>query len=136
MDYTFRFSFYPIMMHFLDEVIIPKTDMLRYSFVDGIDLGKFVISSLEQELTGIYHTVGPENLYFDDFIKICHAVVNKNCKLYTVDDLWLKDNSIIKPQAFPTCTDTKEENYVFSADTTKARNKGFTNRNDQIDSRS
>lgn len=128
MDYTDRFTYYAIMMHYHQEVIIPKTNNLRYSFVDGKDLGAFVVHALDTNLSGIYHTVGPEELYFDDFINIVKNTVNKDCVIHYVDDQFLEENNLIKPLAFPTCNDSVEGNNVFYANTTKARNAGFTTR--------
>ena len=128
MDYTDRFSYYPVMMHFHDEVIMPKTNHLKYQFVDGKDLGEFVIHTLEQELSGIYHTVGPENLTFDQFLEICRKQVSPNCKIHYVDQKWLVKENIILEKDFPTCLDNEEGHILFSANTSKARKAGFKNR--------
>lgn len=126
MDYTDRFTYYAIMMHYNDEVIMPKTNNLNYSFVDGKDLGKFVIHALDTNLSGIYHTVGPDNLTFEGFIELTRAVVNPSCKIHYVDDNWFKENGEVKHLAFPTCNDNEAGKNVFAANTSKAKQAGFT----------
>ena len=128
MDYTDRFSYYPIMMNYNDKVIMPKTNNLRYSFVDGKDLGAFTILALENNLSGIYHTVGPEEFYFDQFIDLVKETVNPNCEIVYVDDEWFEDKELVKPVVFPTCNDMEEGNNVFAANTSKAKNAGFKTR--------
>ncbi len=125
-DYTDRFTYYAIMMHFNKEVIMPITNDLRYSFIDGEDLGKFCINVLEKNLSGIYHTVGPKELYFKDFIEIVKNTVNKDCNIHYKNETFLKEHNVMIHQAFPTCNLNKEGNNVFSANIEKALNAGLT----------
>lgn len=124
-DYTYRFSYYAIMMHYLDEVLLPTTNNLNYSFVDGEDLAKFVIHSLVSDLSGVYHTVGPKGLTFEAFLERTKKVVNPTCNIIKADDKFLEDNNIVKPLAFPTCNDDQFGNYIFTANCDKAINAGF-----------
>lgn len=128
MDYTHRFTYVPIMMKYMNKVLIPKTSNLHYSFVDGKDLSKFVIHALESNLSGIYHTVGPDDFYYQDYIDLCLKTVNPNCEIKYVDDKWFSDKSLKKAMMFPTCNDNEEGENVFFANTSKAKKAGFTTR--------
>jgi 2'-hydroxyisoflavone reductase len=125
-DYTYRFSYVPILMHYLDEILVPETTNLRYTFIDGKDLAQFVIHSLESEFSGIFHVVGPDNFYYNQYIEICQQVVNPHCKLVYKDHQWFESNNIVKPVAFPTCNDFEEGRILFAANTTKAQQHGLT----------
>lgn len=127
-DYTHRFSYYPIMMHFMEELILPDTGDLPYQFVDGKDLGTFTVHALESNLHGIYHTVGPDNVTFREFLLQCRDIINPSCKLHFVDSKWLEDHNIVIPSAYPTCNMTERGHLMFSLDTSKAKNAGFTTR--------
>lgn len=127
-DYTHRFSYYPIIMHFMDEIIVPDTGNLPYQFVDGKDLGAFTVHALETNLHGIYQIVGPDNLSFAEFIETCKNVVNPSCKVHVVDPKWLEEQDVLIPRDYPTCNLDERGHMMFTIDTTKAKNAGFTTR--------
>jgi 2'-hydroxyisoflavone reductase len=128
MDYTHRFSYYPVLMHHRSEIVLPDTGELPYSFVDGKDLGSFVVHALETDRFGIYQTVGPDHLTFKDVVKTCQEVVNPNCNIHYADPTWLEQHDIIIARDYPTCNLDERGHMMFSIDTKKAKQAGFTTR--------
>jgi 2'-hydroxyisoflavone reductase len=128
-DYTDRFTYWPVMMKSMDEMIIPKNDDLNFKYVDGKDLGEFAILSLEKELNGIYHLQGPEKqLKFVDFIKTCHETINPSCKLFEVEDAWFNENNISIPMTYPLFSVDDFGILIYSGNSEKSYRDGFKSR--------
>ncbi|QOR36599.1 hypothetical protein IMX26_07265 [Clostridium sp. 'deep sea'] len=128
-DHTDRFSYWPVMMHNHNEMIVPETNDLKIQFIDVRDLAIFMIDALEKDLSGIYHLTGPvEPLNFSNFIEACHKTINENCKLIKVSDEWLDNNKIVKHAAFPLCIELKEFAGLHKVNINKAINAGLKTR--------
>jgi 2'-hydroxyisoflavone reductase len=128
-DYTDRFTYWPVMINHMDEMIIPKNDQLNFKYVDAKDLGSFVIHALEKELSGIYHLQGPkEDLKFIDFIKTCKEILNPLCHLIELEDSWFDTNNIKKSVAFPLFNDDTFGKLMYSGNQLKSYKHGFKSR--------
>jgi nucleoside-diphosphate-sugar epimerase len=128
-DYTDRFTYWPVMINHMKDMIIPKNDQLNFKYVDAKDLGDFVIGALEKELSGIYHLQGPkEPMKFIDFIKTCQRILNPSCRLIKVEDSWFENNDIIKSIAFPLFNDDQFGKTLYSGNPLKSYQYGFKSR--------
>ncbi|BCR35736.1 NAD-dependent epimerase/dehydratase family protein [Mariniplasma anaerobium] len=128
-DYTDRFTYWPVMINYMDNMIIPKNDQFNFKYVDAKDLGSFVILALEKELSGIYHLQGPqEDLKFIDFIKTCQSILNPSCNLIELEYAWFKENDIIKPLSFPLYNDDPFGKLIYSGNQLKSYQHGFASR--------
>ncbi len=125
-DYTDRFTYWPIMLKNSDKMIIPSSDLM-YQFIDVKDLGRFVVKSVEEDLRGEYHIIGPKvPLSYRDFILTCRDLINPDCELIEKEDEWFTENDIVVPLAYPTYNNNEEGKILFTADTTKAQEAGLT----------
>jgi 2'-hydroxyisoflavone reductase len=128
-DYTDRFTYWPVMIKHMDEMLIPKNHDLNFKYVDVKDLADFVILALEKELNGIYHLQGPkEDLKFIDFIKTCKDILNPSCDLIEVEDSWFDEQGIKKSVAFPLFNDDRFGKLMYSSNQSKSYHHGFKSR--------
>lgn len=126
-DYTDRFSYWPVMMKNLNKMIVPSSMDLMYQFIDVKDLADFVVLSLEKDLSGAYHIIGPkDSLLYSDFIHLCRDLINPECELVEMHDDWFIRNGIVKQYMYPTYNDNYEGKVLFTADTSKAQEAGLT----------
>lgn len=126
-DYTDRFTYWPLLMKHMEKMIVPKSDELTYQFIDVKDLARFTVLSLEKDLSGAYHIIGPEmRMLYCDFIHLCQEIINPNCELIEMEKSWFDKNEVILPQAYPTYNDNEEGKILFTADNTKAVEAGLT----------
>ena len=83
-DHTDRFTYWPMKMHFSDEILVPEGDF-PFQFIDVRDLAAFVVTLAERRAGGIYSATGPDRPYrFSDFLADCRAAVNPRCRLVRV----------------------------------------------------
>ncbi|WP_105614718.1 NAD-dependent epimerase/dehydratase family protein [Vallitalea okinawensis] len=128
-DHTDRFTYWPVMMDAMEEMIVPETGDLGFQFIDVRDLAAFIIHGLEKELHGIYLLTGPEQSYtFKEFIQDCHKFINPECQLKKVNEQWLLEHGIEKSQAFPLCYDETMAVGIHCVDITKALKAGLKTR--------
>lgn len=128
-DHTDRFTYWPVMMNAMDEMIVPETNDLGIQFIDVRDLAMFTLSALEQDLTGIYSLTGPEQAYtFKEFIEDCKEIIHPECKLTYVNDQWLEENGLSKGEAYPLCYDKKMCPGIHCVDISKALGVGLKTR--------
>lgn len=126
-DYTDRFTYWSVMMKYLDRMPIPKANDLLYQFIDVKDLAQFTIHSLEQNLNGAYHVIGPKDpLLYADFIHLCRDIINPGCELVEIEDDWFIRNKKQKGHMFPTYNDNFEGRVLFSGNNQKAIDAGLT----------
>lgn len=128
-DHTDRFTYWPVMMDAMEEMIVPETGDLGFQFIDVRDLAIFTINALEQELTGIYSLTGPDKaITFKEFIEVCKESINPNCKLTYVSEDWLKDKKLARCEAFPLCYGPEESIGIHCIDISKAIGVGLETR--------
>ena len=83
-DHTDRFTYWPMKMHFSDEILVPEGDF-PFQFIDVRDLAAFVVTLVEKRAGGVYSATGPDRPYrFSDFLADCRAAVNPRCRLVRV----------------------------------------------------
>lgn len=89
-DYTQRFTYWPRRLGRGGEVLAPGAPETRVWFIDGRDLGAFVVGAVEQRLRGVYNAVGPrEPVAFGDVLRECARATGADAAITWVSEEFL-----------------------------------------------
>ena len=84
------------------EVLIPTSPDQKIRFIDARDLAEFAITALEQELNGIYNTLG-NMIAWKEWTDACRAASGSDVRLTWVEDEeFIRDNMPLNPRPFGT----------------------------------
>ncbi|RXJ00914.1 NAD-dependent epimerase/dehydratase family protein [Anaerobacillus alkaliphilus] len=94
-DSTDRFTYWPMRVARGGEVLAPGSKNAPVQFIDARDLAAYIVSGIEQKVTGIYNVTGPkETLTFEGFLSTCRSVLNDDVSFTWVDDQFLAKNEV------------------------------------------
>lgn len=100
-DATDRFTYYPVKVHFNDEVLLPEKDC-NFQFIDVRDLSEFIIHLIENKSTGIYNATGQGKSYkMTELIEDCKRVCNPNCTIVPLSSEQMESYGIDITANFP-----------------------------------
>ena len=111
------------------EVLVPGNPQRKIQFIDARDLGAWVVRMVEEQATGIYNAVGPEEpLTMGDFLAVCKQASGSDARLTWVKDSFLEENQIGAMWEMPFWMPESDPSSkgMFTFDNTTARQTGLT----------
>lgn len=94
-DHTDRFSYWPARVAQGGQMLAPYAPNSPMQYIDARDLATWVITMLEQQITGTYNAVnntGEQTIA--DVLETSHKLSNSNAEFIWVSHKFLKDNNI------------------------------------------
>ena len=125
-DPTFRFNYLVKRMAHGGEVLVPGLPDSPVQFIDGRDLGEWIVRQIEAKTAGVFNATGPaKHLSMGEFLQECQQVFQNDSSLTWVDEPFLADHGITLWAEIPLCLPADEQ-YFQAAHIDKALSAGLT----------
>jgi 2'-hydroxyisoflavone reductase len=126
-DPTDRFTYWPLRMRRGGEVLAPGAADDRMQFVDGRDLGAFVVRCLEERIVGTYNVVGPNEPALGSVLEACRRGADSDARLTWVDSAFLESEKAAGWDFFPLAVSKRSDSAGFAhVSAAKAVARGLT----------
>ena len=94
-DYNSISSYWPMRIHYGGEVLAPGDPDYPIQIIDPHDLARFVIKILEEDINGIFNTVGPgSRMSMGEFLYGIRAVTSSSVRFTWVSDDFLVEMGV------------------------------------------
>ncbi|GAK01468.1 NAD-dependent epimerase/dehydratase family protein [Geomicrobium sp. JCM 19055] len=125
-DYSDRLPYWLLRIKQGGDVIAPGNPKQQVQFIDVRDLARWIVSSVEQQVTGIYNVTGPSHVMtMEDVLKACNRVCNDNANFVWIDDEFLIDKHVLPWEELPFWLPSSLSGAA-SVNNEKAINKGLS----------
>jgi len=125
-DPTDRFTYWPHRFFEGGTMLAPKPPDQPMQFIDGRDLGEWIVRMTAEMKTGEYNATGPDYvLTFEKMLADCAEVSKKGVEIVWVDESFFKDKDIT-PRELPLWYAGGEFAGIMQVDNSKAVKSGLT----------
>lgn len=109
-DPTGRFTHWPTRMAAGGEVLCPGDGATPTQFIDGRDLGAWIVKVIEDGTVGVFNALGPEHrISMREVLEACNAAAGNQAKLTWVDADFLADHDVSPWSDMPMWFDPRGE---------------------------
>jgi 2'-hydroxyisoflavone reductase len=113
-DPTGRFSHWPSRMAEGGEVLAPGDGTTPVQYIDGRDLGAWIVRVAEDKTVGVFNAFGPEQrITMREVLEACNHATGEHAKLVWVDAAFLAAQKVTEWADMPMWADAKGENAGF-----------------------
>jgi nucleoside-diphosphate-sugar epimerase len=108
-DPTGRFSHWPTRIAEGGEVLAPGDGTTPVQYIDGRDLGAWIVRMIEDNTTGVYNALGPEQrITMKEVLDACHEVTGNKAQLTWVASDFLEKQNVAPWGEMPMWIDVKD----------------------------
>jgi 2'-hydroxyisoflavone reductase len=126
-DPTGRFSHWPTRIAEGGEVLAPGDGSTPVQYIDGRDLGTWIVAMIEQNATGVYNALGPEKrITMKEVLDSINEATGNKAQLTWVDATFLDKQSVSPWGDMPMWVDLKDMPGFGTMKNTRAVSKGLT----------
>lgn len=94
-DPSDRFTYWPVRASKGGDAIAPGSRERRVQFIDGRDLGQWIVEMCERRACGIYNAVGPEGEFtFGELLDLCCEAVPNPARFHWLPERFLLDQGV------------------------------------------
>jgi 2'-hydroxyisoflavone reductase len=111
-------------LHQNTEVLAPGSGKDPIQFVDVRDVGRWVVESVQNKLTGVFNTTAPP-LQFAEFLDACRAATQSQAKLTWLGKDYLYSQDVEAFTQLPLWVPVEEDPGFFQISSEKAYREGF-----------
>lgn len=119
--------YWPVRVHRGGEVLAPGTGRDPVQYIDVLDLARWVVRAAEQDLMGIFNTVGPlEKLTMSDYLHGIKAITTGEARFTWVSEEFLRAKRVESFTRMPMWAPLSEDPGFFQISNRKAVESGLT----------
>jgi len=101
-DPTGRFTHWPVRMSEGGEVLVPGDGSTPVQYIDGRDLGAWIVRVIEQDTVGTYNALGPaKRITMKEVIDACNRAAGNKAKPIWVDAKFLEKQEVMPWMEMP-----------------------------------
>jgi 2'-hydroxyisoflavone reductase len=129
LDYTDRFPYWVDRIARGGTVACPAPPDAPVQFIDGRDLGNWIVAMVEKRASGTFNAVGPgEEMTFGDLFARIKEVTASDAELRWVDEEQIRRAGLAEKIPLWVAPSETEWRYMYAVDASRARAKGLTHR--------
>lgn len=130
-DPTDRFTYWPIRFYDGGDIVVPDSFDQPVQWIDVRDLAIFTLQLIEQNETGTYNAVGPnEEISFANLYESCKEFAQQDVTLHPLSEAFLLENGVgpwvNMPFWLPTVPEQPDMKGMLRVDNSKAIAHGLT----------